>query len=536
MRTHALPFTILGALVLAIVLPWFLAPGFLFLPDYEWVPQFDLAEYRAEGSSASLPFTLLIAGLHLIVGGALAQKLFLAGILLCIPLGMYLLAKQYTSRAYACAAGMLYLYNPWVFERLAAGHVHVLLGYAYLPIVLHTLRRLLTTPSTQHWVTFCITFALFPMASLHFAYIGAGVCSTYALVHLLCTHPLLPRTRTLLWGAGSALLLALTLNAYWFSTFFGPAGTLSRFGQADFEAYATLADPAIGVWATTLSLYGFWNQHVILPRDTLTYWWIASLVLILLSSIGVWRMVRTRDSLSIALGILFIPVLILAVGYGSPSVRPLIDALRAHVPLFAGLRETAKMTGLIAFTYALFAPIGCAYLISRVRMPSYLGITLLTGIAYLGAGTMVWGASGQIMPHEYPTEWSTANTLLAQDSSVQRALVLPWGAYLALDFAGGSSVANPATRFFSVPVIVGTNTNNEYLIDAEKTPWNDHLFDLLHGYAHLEDKRLFLTTEQVTHIILLKTADWERYAPIVDSPILTPLYESSTIAVYRITE
>ncbi len=537
MRIHLVPLLIFILLTTAVVLPWFLTPGFIFLPDYVWSPHIDLVEYRAHGTSTALPFVLVFAGLQTLVSTTLIQKLFLALILFLIPVGMYFLAMRYTTRRYAVLSSLLYLCNPWVFERLAGGHVHVLFGYAYLPFAVSLLHRFLHTPTVRHFGAWVLCYAFFPIISLHFAYIGAWLCGAFALTHLVNTHPPLARIRTLLLSSVAALVLVLVANAYWFGTFFGPSGTLSRFGQADFEAYATLADPAIGVWATTLSLYGFWNQNVILPRDVFGLWYIAPLVIVALSGIGAWVLVRKRDTLGITLVVLFVPILALAVGYGSPYMRPVIDVARAHIPLFSGLRETAKLTGIIAFSYALCAPLGLVYLTrhlsNRFRTPETLVLIL---IVLLSAGTMFWGMSRQILPHEYPREWYEADALLTQDPTVTRVLVLPWAAYLPLDFANGLPVANPAPGFFSVPVMVGENTDNEYLLESEKSVRNEHLFRLVHEIDQLEDQRAFLTQEGVSHIVLLKTGDWDRYEHITDSPILHTVYDSPRVGVYKVEE
>ena len=117
----------------AVVSPLALHGWFLLL---DWVggPELRLppSMYGMGAVGASVPLQLLVDGLGLVVGRPAMQWLPVAAF---FPVAMWSAGRlvggeRVTPRL---AAGLLYAVNPFVFERLGAGQVFVLLGYAILP-------------------------------------------------------------------------------------------------------------------------------------------------------------------------------------------------------------------------------------------------------------------------------------------------------------------------------------------------------------------------------------------------------------------
>jgi hypothetical protein len=217
----------------------------------------------------------------LIVKAEIIQKIILTLILFLPTALMYRLAARYMAMQWAVFAGVLYLLNPWVYERFLSGQWLVLLGYALLPLCVLLYSKALERGWTRDWLLFIAFFAVYPIVSIHFAYMAAFVLFAFTVTYF-CLKPhefAHSYKKLLLWGAAALLLLA-AVNSYWLVAFFHPATTFEAISQADFAAYQTRTDPTVGVWGNVLSLYGFWNTDFALPKDSLPFWWALSAVIV----------------------------------------------------------------------------------------------------------------------------------------------------------------------------------------------------------------------------------------------------------------
>jgi len=259
--------------------------------------------------------------------------------------------------------------------------------------------------------------------------------------------------------------------------------------------------------------------------------------------LGLWRAGRKKDALALTVAAGFIPTLFLATGYGNALSRPLIDWLFYHLPFFSGLRDTAKITGLLAFSYALLVPVGISFasgaFLRMVRsknknLPALLAAGGSCLVAFLWAGALLGGAHGQLNAYPYPADWYAAEEFLRADPVAGKVLFLPWHAYLKLNFADNVMAANPARVFFSTPMISGKDTSNRHLALFEQTPWDAHV--ALLAAVPIPDDRKFWRREGVTHIVLAKTDDWRQFAGLYQSAYFEKVFEGESIVVFRIKE
>jgi hypothetical protein len=418
----------------------------------------------------------------------------------------------------------------------------VLLGYGFFPLSVLALERFMETPSGKRFLTFAFVFALYPLVSLHWAYIAVGFLFLYALVSV---------AQRQLWkklvtpdAFKKYVILAgifLFVNSFWMFGFFEAGETFSRITLEDFKAFATLSDPQWGVWFNVLSLYGIWAQDFLFPKDLFFGWPLVSAAVLVFFLLGIWRAGREKNALALTVAVGFVPTLFLATGYGSALSRPLIDWLFYHLPFFSGLRDTAKITGLLAISYALLVPVGLSvvmgYFFRLARSKNKRSFALASAggsclVAFLWAGALFGGAHGQLNAYPYPADWYAAEEFLRADPAAGKVLFLPWHAYLKLNFADNAMVANPARAFFSSPMISGKDTSNRHLALAEQTPWDEHV--ALLAQNPIADDREFWKREGVTHIVLAKTDDWRQFAGIYQSAYFEKVFEEEAIAVFRI--
>lgn len=192
--------------------------------------------------------------------------------------------------------------NPWVYERFLAGHWFVLLGYALFPLMVKLFWQMMRDKKRSDVVKFAVAFALYPMASLHWAYIAGFVFGVmflgYAIRHA--------RERIIWIGLGVVIGTWLVLNSFWLvSGFFGGGQTFSQISFNDFKAFATQGDPVIGVFGNVLSLYGFWQTSSMLPKDMNAYWWVCSVIVVALWLVGTWRSWKDRVMIGKIISIAF---------------------------------------------------------------------------------------------------------------------------------------------------------------------------------------------------------------------------------------
>jgi hypothetical protein len=285
-----------------------------------------------------------------------------------------------------------------------------------------------------------------------------------------------------------------------------------------------------------LSLYGIWNDSFLLPKDFFSWWWLVTVVILVFAGFGAWREIQKRSTLAWTIVIVFVPTLLLAVGYGSSFTRPIIDFLYVAFPFFRGMRDTAKITGVLAFAYAFLFPIGISFGISFFKkVGDWIRPAAIVAVfPLLWAGTLLWGGFGHIKPHTYPAGWYGAEAVLKNDQTTENVLFLPWHIYLKLNFAGDAMVANPAPVFFSERMIVGKDTDNQFLSLAEKTSWDDHVLVLTR--KEIPDEREFWKSENVSHIVIAKTDDWEKFSNLYASDFYEKVFDDDSMVVFKLKE
>ena len=319
--------------------------------------------------------------------------------------------------------------------------------------------------------------------------------------------------------------------------------TLTGITLNDFVAFQTTPDETFGIVPNVLSLYGFWQSNYFLPKDTFPMGWIGSAIIFFLAVVGGWRAIKKKNVLGMTFAVVFVPVTIIAVGYGSEITRPIIDVLYNRIPAFNGLRETGKVIGILALSYAVLAPLGFKYLIDRVMPTAHTSASVRAlpqfALAFVGISTtflFFWGAGGQIKPHDYPQSWYEAKEYLQADASVDQILFLPWHGYPILNFAGNERIANPAQVFFGKSIVSGKNLDSVFLQETSQPEWDRRLTLMIHSKQTLDDHAMFLEKQNITHIMLAHIHDYDQYSFLEKSNNIKKVFERDDLVVYEVIE
>ncbi len=514
---------VLLGVVLAALVCYPFAGGRLLLLDFVSGPHQPLLPATAFGLDGGLT-----AGLPLTIAfGLLDRVLGQAGSV--VPAAVFFpLATTGAARIMRAAvlparlgAGLIYAVNPFVFDRLYAGQLGVLLGYALLPFAVSAL---LEAAAGRHRIAQAACWvAATVMMSAHFAWILVPVTAAIALTRA-------DRLRASL-RLGGAALGAAAMSCYLLvpPLLLGaaPAGA-----AAQLAAYRTQGDPRVGLFVNVAGLYGFFRPGPVEPKNLFAGWPAVLAALLVVVAIGYLAVLRDaarrRDGLAVlAAGI---AGYFLALGSQGPTGSLFVFAYE-HVPGFVIMREPDKFAVLVAVGYAYGFGHGIAELGTWSRgklawaVPAALAIAL--PLAY--TPNLLGGLGGQVRASQVPASWTAAGRLAGQHT----VLFLPWHEYFQAPFTGHRVIANPAADYFDGTVISSQDPGAGYGFAAQDP---EHVFlDRLLG-PPVDPRRLgvALAGLGVRFIALAKVTGWRDYASVRLEPGIRLVYSSPSLDLYSV--
>ena len=433
----------LWSLVLAVVLlGGALRPGFVLSYDMIWVPDLAVREDflgLGSGLPRAVPSDLVVALLDEVVPGMVLQKGMLLGTLVVAGAGAWRLVPG-ASVLGSLAASTIYVWNPFVIERLGIGHWPLLMTYAALPWIHLCARQLAADrralPQLVIWLAFA---SLSP--------VGGLVAGLLAVVSVLASGRVAWRAAT--WTSG----VVVAVNAPWAvaGALHGSSSVSDPAGAAVFAAHGEGVLPA---WAAVVGLGGIWNAEVV-PGSRTTWVAVAALVVVLAvcaAGAGPWRR-RTVRADQLALAICAVLGLVLALaGAAAPGV---VGWLVTHVPGAGLVRDGTRFVALIAPLQAVLFGWGVSRVVAAVpaRM---LGVSLGTVLVLTPVTLMpdaAFGLSGRLAAVSYPPEYAVAREALdrsRQGEHVGDVLVLPFTSYRRPAWNDGRRTLDPVGRYFPV--------------------------------------------------------------------------------------
>lgn len=455
-----------GILAIGVSLPLFTGNA-LFLLDWATGPHTPLVPTGAFGLNgglvASAPFSVLMDWLIRTLG----EPGTWLPLVTFFPLAAWGVSRLVGgSRWCRLGAATLYCVNPFVFQRIYAGDLALLLGYAFFPFAVTSALRFVE--SGNWWMPIpAMWWAVLTAFSPHFAWIYGVVLVVVWLIHSPTRFTSISRIVAV--GATFALLSMYILLPHTATQLSVSTGTSS-----DLTLYRTTGDPHLGLFANVLGLYGFWRlgPGPTLPKDVVTGWPFLLLALLFVAGVGAAARLQAGRSSGptegegtpsrrtpAALLIIGIAGYFLALGDQGPT-GPLFRWAYFHVPFFAVMEEPQKFLMLTALAYAVFFGWGVERLAGSVGQLRLNGRTiwvatlaLLLPLAY--TPTIFDGLAGQIAPSHMPSSWQAADRFMGDGPG--QILFVPWHLYLAFPFTDGRVIANPAPTSFRRSAISGDN-------------------------------------------------------------------------------
>ncbi|PZG05544.1 hypothetical protein C1J01_43315, partial [Nonomuraea aridisoli] len=243
----ALTGLVLGCLALGPALGW----GFTLVQDMVFVPDPVFSHFTfglAGGAARVVPSDAVVTALAQVLPAELVQKLILLAIFVLGCSGAALLVPS-SSVGPRLVAGVFYVWNPYVAERLLIGQWALLLGYAGLPWVVRAV-----------WSGRRAALAVLPAAVGGFA--AMTVTALTALPLAVARWRSGDGARRL--GPVRVVVVLAVFSLPWLvPTALRPEGL--RGDPVGVDAFAARADTPFGTVGSLLSLGGIWNLYAVPP-------------------------------------------------------------------------------------------------------------------------------------------------------------------------------------------------------------------------------------------------------------------------------
>lgn len=447
-----------------------LAPGYVLTYDMVWVPDLALrpdALGTGSGLPRAVPSDAVVALADEIVPGMVLQKLMLLGVLVTGGLGAARLAERWGGLGTVpqCLAAAVFVWNPFVVERLLIGHWPVLLSTALLPWLVLAGREARDGARIPLRL-----LVLVPLASLS---ASAGITAAVVVLAVGIRRDGRPRaTRGLRRGVlrGNAWLVGVVgaANLPWLVAGLLHVSTATSQAAAA-TLFATRAEGPLPAPLTALGLGGIWNAQTVPTTREGPLAVVGLVVLILLVALGLgawWRAAGRRDALALTA--------CWGLGWGlavlSWAAPGAIGWIAAEVPGGGLLRDGSRLLGLCLPLVAVAAAHGGQRIVavfgSGWQRGVVAGALMVTPLALLPDAA--WGVSGRLEPVAFPASYAEVRRAVG-DAEGADLLVLPFSSFRAPAWNDGRTVLDPLGRYLRPDYVA----SDELVVSGEQIAGED---------------------------------------------------------------
>lgn len=419
-----------------------LRPGYVLAYDMVFAPRMPVdADTLGLGSPLprAVPSDLVVALASHVVTGQIVQKLVLLALLVTAGLGCARLVPG--GPVPRAAAGLAYLWTPFVAERLLLGQWAVLVGYAGLPWVVRAAHR----TRCGGWPAWASLAAVAGVTCLG----GAPAWLLVAITMPFAAVWGASRMLALRQLAGCAVILVIFALPWAVPALLRPAELGADPTGA--VAFRPRADTPLGVGVSVLTGGGVWNgQTVPAGRGTIVGA-VAALVVVALGIAG--AVISRRTVLVRALTVPAVVTLgFVLVSAWDPAARAV-----ARLPGGALLRDSPRLLAV----WLLLIAVGFGAAVSAIAESSRVDgrrLAVLCGILpVVVLPSLAWGVSGRLVPVDYPRDFSHVRALLAADSRPGSVVVLPFQTYRRFPWNGSRTALDPMPRWLARTVVVSSD-------------------------------------------------------------------------------
>jgi len=514
-----------------------LKPGFVFALDLVFVPELRMPAWLFNDFAIRSFFYLL----NFILSSAAIEKGLLFFVVIFSGVGMYRLVKT-KSEWPRYFAGILYIFNPFFYERLAVGQVFLLLGYALLPWAIISALRFFRQPTLRQAVKTGLWLGIIPLVNLHSVVFFGLFLAIYFLGEVISNYQTKVSSQLVTRYFVVIVLICLAINSFWLWPSIFSADSYAKdinniSLDENLETFRSQADPQFGLTFNLLSLFGFWGEGRGVFADlkaTQPLWPVISSILLVLALWG-WIVRRNKSedaSLTRSLFILSVVSFFLSISTNFRFFYPLFS-----FSLLKIFREPQKFISLLVLAYAFFGAWALEDISRRIKGKwgsLLLGIILI--LPMLNTYILFAGLKGQLAPHKYPQSWYQVENILRNDKDDFKVLFLPWHSYLSFSFLDNKLINNPAqcptNCFFSKPIISSNDMELRGIASAKNEMSKFVIKDLLNIESD-SDLGTTMKDRGIKYIILAEEVDYEKYDFLKNQKDLKEVYYEGGLRLFR---
>lgn len=373
-------------------------------------------------------------------------------------IGLMVVSYHYIKKLtnYPLMFSLIYFFSPFLYLRIMAGHIGIVVSYLLVPVYLHYLFSWLKAGGSAGMaLRAAIAFTLPGIFAPHFFAIDLLILA----MGLLFFRKSFQTARAMAWSTAIFISAVILLNSFWLQGFF-QREIFSEIDSSHLEFFSPKASAGINALTKTASTHGFWRESGYATSYTGMpyYLWLAALaVIIYLMFRGFLETAKNPKSrLFIALWWLGI---FLAAGVSHPYFQNIFAFLAGSMPFFSGFRDSHKFTALIALAYAYLCPVAIDRLagsIARLRIAksySKLGFAFII-VAFNYPMLGLWGQLGSV---SYPESYEAASDFIGALDARGHIVYFPFYDYLTYTWSSGAGpdgrLANPINRVIRDDVV-----------------------------------------------------------------------------------
>ena len=518
--------------VLFVVGPWFVQPGYTFFPDFSW------GRYIPLDWTDSWFYIYLLARLFsFVLPISLVQKIIVDMALLVIILGGKKISEQFlTNKALIFVASLFTLFNPFVYDRLLYGQIGIIMAYGLLTYAVGFAIEYIRERRFKQVIWMAIMLGIGIQFSPHIIFFIFG----FGLIFI----PLLFKKESLSdFIKPIAIMFGIIaiLNMHWLFGLFSQSSIISSavsggIGHSDLTAFQVQGDSALDVVGNILLTSGFWaigdgryQALADVEKWGRSFWFTIPVIIF-----GLILGFRSRQDrrLSVGLLILLIVSVVLAAGIRLPVAREATYWLFDNFSPYRGLRETHKWVQVLPIIYTVFLSIGLRGLWEYKLIENHQKVIqfFLIVVIVMQAPFLLFGLRGQVSAVEYPSDWYEIDNFIINDSGCGNKIIfLPWHLYMSFDFIG-RVVANPAESFFTCSVVKSRDPEIEgvYNDKGEEQNLTSRWIEREMTLQNMEEQGL-----DIGYILLAKEIDWQDYFWLDESGEVERIKETENFILYK---
>jgi hypothetical protein len=474
--------------------------------------------------AARAPLEALLAGLYRTFPWGQVRLLPLVA---AVALAAWGFSRLFAGRRLsAFGATLLFVTNPFMYERVVAGQEFLVLGCCLLPMLLALLWEL---RSRRPIVAIAGVLVAMAASSLHLVFIAGVLVTGYLLAEAI-------RRR---WREVGLLALAAGLasvgSLYWIVPAVRSWGRVDVVPVTDLSLFRSTSDATFGLWPNLAGLYGFWRVGWPLPKDGLAAWPLFLIAILLVGTVGVAGALRHAEQRRRLLPLLVVGSIGLVLAAGDQGfLGGVYGWMFRHLPVFRIMREPQKWLALLALAYAVAFGEGLDAIVrsfDRSRMRAVAAVVMLAIPALYGFSSF-WGSGGYVRPSSTPSSWAEADARMGTGPGL--VVALPWHRYLPLPWAQDRVVSNPMVSAFRREVVMSDDPEFGGLPAEGVDPLADRVGAVLDRGAGGQQVAGALRSLGVRYLVLAKVEDWRNLTWLDDQDGIVVLERWNDLVVYRV--